>query len=74
MNGFLKFKAQRDLEAFLKAPKALTLERQGAIKAAAQDHVLLFRGLSLDDLNDLQTEAGKFDAELIRSTKYEPLA
>lgn len=74
MNGFLKFKAKEDLEAFLKAPKAMTLEQQGVFTSTVGGQMLLFRGLNPDDVNDLRAEAGKFSAELIPSTKYEPLA
>lgn len=73
MNGFVQFEHQEDLEGFLSTPRVASIKAAGKVIRTSTQPVLVFRGLSQEDVSDMKELAETHGGKVKPSTQYEPL-
>jgi hypothetical protein len=73
MNGFVKFEHQEDLEGFLSAPRVAAIKASGKVSRTSSQPVLIFQGLTQEDVSDMEALAETHGGTVKPSVQYEPL-
>jgi hypothetical protein len=73
MNGFVIFDRADSLTNFLDALKELPVQPHQRFVKSPQQHLILFREVSADELSIIRDIANRYDGRVIESTKYYPM-
>lgn len=73
MNGFVQFEHQEDLEGFLSTPRVASIKASGKVSRTSSQPVLIFRGLSPEDVSDMKELAETHGGKVKPSVQYETL-
>jgi hypothetical protein len=73
MNGFVQFEHQEDLEGFLSTPRGASIKASGKVTRTSSQPVLVFQGLSPQDVSDMKELAETHGGKVKPSVQYEPL-